>query len=196
MSHSTDIKTLARWMCADFSNQEQAFENPPFYAHIRVCIRPLPLAVFPEPSLFLEQAYDFMLNRPYRLRVLKLNVVEERIELENYKVKEEETFLGASRDLEKLKKLTPDHIELMQGCDMFVDWTGNSFKGTVKPGKNCRVVRNGKETYLENSFEVDEHQLISLDRGLDLETNELVWGSVAGAFQFVRRQSFADEVTF
>ncbi|MEA5532689.1 chromophore lyase CpcT/CpeT [Crocosphaera sp. XPORK-15E] len=196
MSHPTDLKTLARWMCADFSNQAQAFENPPFYAHIRVCIRPLPLANFPEPSLFLEQAYDFMLNRPYRLRVLKLKVIDGRIELENCKVKDEEAFLGASRDLEKLKKLTPDYIEVMQGCDMFVDWTGNSFKGVVKPGRNCRVVRNEKETYLENSFEVDENKLISLDRGFDLETNELVWGSIAGAFQFVRWASFADEVEF
>lgn len=196
MSHATDIKTLARWMCADFSNQQQAFDNPPFYAHIRVCIRPLPLTIFPEPSLFLEQAYDFMLNRPYRLRVLKLNVVNERIELANYKVKDEERFLGASRDLDKLQKLTPDQTELMQGCDMFVDWTGKSFQGTVKPGKNCRVIRNGKETYLENSFEVDEHQLISLDRGFDPQTHELVWGSVAGAFHFVRWNSFADEVNF
>ncbi|MGB5769251.1 MAG: chromophore lyase CpcT/CpeT [Crocosphaera sp.] len=196
MSHPTDIKALARWMCADFSNQEQAFENPPFYAHIRVCIRPLPLDNFPKPSLFLEQAYDFMLNRPYRVRVLKLNIVAQRIELENYKLKDDEAFLGASRDLEKLKKITPDNIELMQGCDMFVDWTGSSFKGVVKPGKNCRVVRNGKETYLENSFEVNDHQLISLDRGYDPMTNELVWGSVAGAFHFNRRQSFADEVEF
>ena len=75
MTHSTDIHTLARWMSADFSNQAQAFENPPFYAHIRVAIRPLPLAQFPEPMLFLEQAYDFLLNQPYRLRVLKLNLV-------------------------------------------------------------------------------------------------------------------------
>ena len=196
MSHATDIKTLARWMCSDFSNQEQAFENPPLYAHIRVCIRPLPLANFPEPSVFLEQAYDFMLNRPYRIRVLKLNIINERIELENYKLKEDELFLGASRDLEKLTKLTPDHIELMEGCDMFVDWTGSSFKGVVKPGKNCRVVRNGKESYLENSFEVDEQKLISLDRGYDPVTNELLWGSIAGAFHFKRRQSFASEVEF
>jgi len=70
VTHSTDIATLARWMAADFSNQEQAFENPPFYAHIRVCIRPLPPARFPEPTLFLEQAYDFALNQPYRLRAL------------------------------------------------------------------------------------------------------------------------------
>ena len=196
MSHATDIKALAGWMCADFSNQEQAFENPPFYAHIRVCIRPLPLEKFPEPSLFLEQAYDYALDQPYRVRVLKLKIVEERIELENYKLKEKEAFLGAARDREKLIKITPDDIELMQGCDMLIDWTGNSFKGLVKPGKNCRVVRNGKETYLDNSFEIDDHQLISLDRGYDPVTNELVWGSVAGAFHFKRRQSFANEVEF
>ncbi|MGL4502877.1 MAG: CpcT/CpeT family chromophore lyase, partial [Planktothrix sp.] len=42
MTHSTDILKLAKLMAADFSNQAQAFENPPFFAHIRVCIRPLP----------------------------------------------------------------------------------------------------------------------------------------------------------
>ena len=41
MTHSTDIVTLARWMAADFSNQAQVFENPAFFAHIRVCMRPL-----------------------------------------------------------------------------------------------------------------------------------------------------------
>ncbi|MGK7879356.1 MAG: chromophore lyase CpcT/CpeT [Crocosphaera sp.] len=196
MAHATDIKALARWMCADFSNQEQAFENPPFYAHIRVCIRPLPIANFPEPSLFLEQAYDYALNQPYRVRVLRLKIVEGRIELENYKLKEKEAFLGASRDLDKLKKITPDDLELMQGCDMFIDWTGSSFKGVIKPGKNCLVIRQGKETYLDNSFEVDDQKLISLDRGYDPITDELVWGSVAGAFHFKPRQSFADEVEF
>ncbi len=196
MSHATDIKALASWMCADFSNQEQAFENPPFYAHIRVCIRPLPLENFPEPSLFLEQAYDYALHQPYRVRVLKLKIVEEKIELENYKLKDKEAFLGAARDPEKLIKVTPDDIELMQGCDMLIDWTGNSFKGVVKPGKNCRVIRNGKETYLDNSFEINDYQLISLDRGYDPVTNELVWGSIAGAFHFKPRQSFANEVHF
>jgi hypothetical protein len=84
----------------------------------------------------------------------------------------------------------------MQGCDMIVEWTGRSFKGEVQPGKQCRIIRNGKETYLENSFEVSETGLVSLDRGYDPETNERVWGSVAGAFEFVRWDSFADEVLF
>jgi len=196
MSHATDLRTLARWMSADFSNQAQAFANPPFYAHIRVAIRPLSVEKFGGPMMFLEQAYDFMLQRPYRLRVLKLKVVDSHIEIENFKVNSQELFYGAARDLGKLNQLTPDHLEPMNGCDMIVDWTGTSFKGEVQPGKQCRIIRDGKETYLENSFEVSEAGLISLDRGYDPETHERVWGSVAGAFEFVRWGNFADEVLF
>lgn len=194
MTHSLDIKTLAQWMAADFSNQEQAFENPPFFAHIRVCMRPLPNELLGGTSLFLEQAYDFMLNQPYRLRILKFNIVEDQIELENYKVKEQELFFGASRDSDLLQKLTPEMIEKMPGCDMTVEWTGQSFHGQIKPGKACIVERKGKITYLDNSFEIDGSQLISYDRGRDPETDELVWGSIAGPFNFKPIKSFADEV--
>ncbi|HEY9602914.1 MAG TPA: chromophore lyase CpcT/CpeT [Allocoleopsis sp.] len=194
MTHSTDIKTLAQWMAADFSNQEQAFENPPMYAHIRVCMRPLPLSLLDGVSFFVEQAYDYMLNNPYRVRVLKLTQSGDRIEIENYTVKDENKFFGASRNPERLQTLQLDQLEKLPGCNMIVEWTGHSFKGHVEPGKACMVVRKGKETYLDSSFEIDQDKFISLDRGRDPETDEHVWGSVAGPFYFVRWASFADEV--
>ncbi len=189
-----DITTLARWMAADFSNQAQAFENPPFFAHIRVCMRPLPVELLSGVSLFVEQAYDYMLNDPYRVRVLKLVNAGDLIEIENYTVKSEENFYGASRDLPRLHTLTKDCLEKLPGCNMIVEWSGNSFKGKVEPGKGCIVFRKGQKTYLDSEFEIDEQKFISLDRGRDLDTNEHIWGSVAGPFYFVRRQTFADEV--
>ncbi len=194
MTHSTDISTLARWMAADFSNQEQAFDNPPLYAHIRVCMRPLPLELLSGVSLFLEQAYDYALNQPYRLRVLKLVTVGDRIHIENYTVKQEEKFYGASRNLQQLATLNTNDVDKMSGCDMIVEWTGNSFKGRVEPGKGCIVVRKGQKTYLDNEFEISEEAFLSLDRGRDIETDEHLWGSIAGPFRFVRWNSFADEV--
>jgi hypothetical protein len=194
MTHSTDIKTLARWLAADFSNHEQAYANPPFFAHIRVCIRPLPPEILDGTSLFLEQAYQYALNTPYRLRVFKLEIVEDRIELYHYSVKDKEKYYGASRDLDRLQTLSVEQLEPMPGCDMDVIWTGKSFQGKIKPGKGCIVVRNDRETYLDNSFDVSEDKLISFDRGLDPITDEQVWGSVAGPFEFERRTSFADEV--
>ena len=77
---------------------------------------------------------------------------------------------------------------------MRVEWTGHSFKGHVEPGKGCMVVRNGKTTYLDSEFEIDDEKFISLDRGCDPATDEHVWGSVAGPFNFTRWASFADEV--
>ena len=194
MTHSKDIATLARWMAADFSNQEQAYENPPFFAHIRVCIRPLPLDLLSGVSLFLEQAYDFALNQPYRMRVMKLIPTEENIVIKHYTLKDEKLFHGASRQPERLNKLTIEDLKDMPGCNMIVEWTGKSFKGRVEPGKACVVVRNEKTTYLDNEFEIDAEDFFSLDRGRDVETDERVWGSVAGPFHFVRKQSFASEV--
>jgi CpeT/CpcT family (DUF1001) len=194
MTHSTDIATLARWMASDFSNQAQAFENPPFFAHIRVCMRPLPLELMGGVSLFLEQAYDYELNHPYRMRILKLVAKDNGIIIENYTVKNEETYYGSSRETTRLQALTIDQIEKMPGCDMIVRWTGHSFKGIVEPGKACMVNRKGQQTYLDNEFEITENTFSSLDRGRDPVTDELVWGSVAGPFEFARRASFADEV--
>ena len=194
MTHSTDIPTLVSWMAGDFSNQAQAFENPPFFAHIRVCMRPLPYELMDGVGLFLEQAYDFMLHNPYRLRVLKFVIVNDKIEIEHYTIEPEAKFHGAARNPELLQQLTRDQIIKMSGCTMITEWTGSTFKGYVEPGKGCKVFRNGKDTYLDNSFEISPQQLISLDRGLDMETDERVWGSIAGPFEFTQTVSFADEV--
>lgn len=194
MTHSTDITTLARWMAADFSNQAQAFENPPFFAHIRVCMRPLPYALLEGVSFFVEQAYDYMLNDPYRVRVLKLINIGNGIAIENYTVNQEQAFYGAARDLQRLGKLTSSDLSKLPGCNMNVTWTGESFRGKVEPGKGCIVFRKGQKTYLDSEFEIDADKFISLDRGRDLDNDNHVWGSVAGPFYFVRKQSFADEV--
>ena len=120
MTHSTDIATLARWMASDFSNQQQAFDNPPLYAHIRVCMRPLPYSVLDGVSLYLEQAYDFMLTQPYRARVLRLINAGDRIEIENYIIKDVESLYGAARDRSMLENLTRDRVDFMPCCNMHV----------------------------------------------------------------------------
>ncbi|KPQ37782.1 MAG: CpeT/CpcT family (DUF1001) [Phormidesmis priestleyi Ana] len=194
MAYSTDVVKLTKWMAADFSNQPQAFENPPFFAHIKVCMRPLPKGFQSGISLYLEQAYDYQLHLPYRVRVLHFIQRENDVLLENYKVKNEETFRGAARDRQKLLTLTPNDLETMDGCDILVNWTGDSFVGKVEPGKKCMVVRNGLNTYLDNEFIVTADHMTSYDRGRDPETDELLWGSVAGPFEFEKVSRFEHEI--
>ncbi|ABW32426.1 chromophore lyase CpcT/CpeT [Acaryochloris marina] len=194
MTHSTDSYTLAKWLAAEFSNQAQAIENPPLYAHIQVSIRPLPRKLLTGYCLYLEQAYAFMLKKPYRTRVIHILEHKDSILIENYELHKKELFLGGTRDPLILNKISTEHLIKKEGCDMNVEWTGHSFVGTVVPGKSCKVVRNGKTTYLDNSFEVDQNKFISIDRGRDPETDELIWGSIAGPFHFSRIKSFENEL--
>jgi len=59
-TNPSDVYTLAQWLAGDHSNWEQAIDNPPFFAHIRVGIRALPNPITDDGVwLFLEQAYDY-----------------------------------------------------------------------------------------------------------------------------------------
>ncbi len=157
-------------------------------------MRPLPLDLLSGVSLLVEQAYDYMLNEPYRIRVLKLVEQNNRIAIENYVLKDEKPFYGASRNVSRLQTLNVDNLEKLPGCNVLVEWTGQGFKGYVEPGKACIVVRKGKTTYLDSEFEINDEKFISWDRGRDPETDEHIWGSFAGPFHFVRQASFAEEV--
>ena len=183
-------------MAGEFSNFDQALANSALFAYIKVCMRPMPQDFFDGYGLFLEQAYNSALDQPYRLRAFHIKPVDDHLELVHYKPKKEiqEKFFGASRNLDILKTITMADLEPMPGCDMVVTWENNSFQGVVQEGRGCKVFRNNKESYLDNRFEITEKNLISIDRGRDPVTDEIVWGSLAGAFEFKKIKSFAAEV--
>jgi hypothetical protein len=197
-TNSSDLAILATWMAGEFSNWEQAIANPPLFAHIRVCIRPLPTLVVDRLIgedrglwLYSEQAYDFEIHRPYRTAVLQLLHKGDRIEFVNYKLVDPPAYFGASRNPAKLDALQHQDLERQDGCNMLLYRTEhNTFKGAVEPGKKCCVVRKNQSTYLDSEFEIGENTLISRERGRDPETDEHVWGSIAGAFQFQKKTCF------
>ena len=51
-----------KMLSGSFSNQQQAFDNPPLYAHILVRFRPAPQLA--PGSLLLEQVYTIAPNSP------------------------------------------------------------------------------------------------------------------------------------
>ncbi|AFY70954.1 protein of unknown function DUF1001 [Thalassoporum mexicanum PCC 7367] len=191
-----DILTFAQWMTGDYSNWDQAIANPPLFAHIRVCIRPLPNQLSDHGIwLYSEQAYDFQIDRPYRIAVLHLVLAADRIEIENHKLNDEESFYGAARQPERLAAITAASVVKLPGCNILVDRTPTgSFVGKIEPGKKCNVHRKNQDTYLVHEFELNQTNLTTLDRGYDPETDERVWGTIAGPFEFVKQASFADEV--
>lgn len=190
----SDIITLASWMAGDFSNQKQAFANPTLYAHIHVYFRPLPDEFFSGIGFYSEQVYDYDLWKPYRQGVHRFVEQGDQIYIENYSLKDPILYAGAARDLDILHSITPENIERRYHCSMIFKRDGERFLGSVEPGNKCLINRNGCQTYLVSEVELTAHTWVSLDRGMDVKTNQQVWGSEAGALRFEKQTSFADEL--
>ncbi len=193
MSHSTDIVTLARWMAADFSNQAQAFENPPFFAHIRVCMRPLPVEVLDGISLYLEQAYDIELHVPYRVRVLKLVPVGDRIDIENYAIENEEQFYGAARDPQRLQEIKKAQLTLLPGCSIYYAVDGQQLQRVCRTRKRLHGVKKGQKNLSRQRIR-DRWRQIYQPRSRTRPRNRRPRLGSRGPFEFTRRASFADEI--
>ncbi|BAY65358.1 CpeT protein [Calothrix brevissima NIES-22] len=191
---SNDLITLARWMAGDFSNYQQAYENPKDYAHIHVFFRPLAWEFFSGIGLYSEQVYDYDLWRPYRQGVHRLVDSGDQIYIENYSLKNPLLYAGAARELSILKTITPDCIERRYHCSMIFQREGDRFIGGVEPGNLCLIEKNGCQTYLHSYVEITQSTWVSLDRGLDVNTHEQIWGSTFGPLRFEKRESFADEI--
>jgi CpeT protein len=137
--------------------------------------------------------YDYDLWSPYRQGVHRLVDQGDRIYIENFSLKNAMFFAGSGRDLSILRTITPDAIERRYNCSMVFKRDGDRFIGNVE-GNQCLIEKNGCQTYLDSYVEVTETTWISLDKGLDVNTHQQVWGSTTGALKFDKKESFANEV--
>ncbi len=183
---------LVRLLSAGFSNQEQAFENPPLYAHILVKFRPLPQL---EPgSLLLEQSYAINPAAPYRIRVLRAERQHEQLVIHNQALADDQRFWGAVEDDERRAQIQTSDLLPLDGCAYVVREQGDGFVGEVEPGCRCLVERKGSTTYLVSRLELNPRGMRTIDTGHDPRTHEQVWGSLAGPFEFERTHDYSSEI--
>jgi CpeT protein len=190
----SDSLLLAQWMAGDFSNHKQAAAEPQHYAHIRIFFRPLPFEFFNAIGFYSEQVYDYDLWSPYRQGVHKLVDRGEDSYIENYSLKDATLYAGAAREPDILKTITHDCLERRCNCSMIFHREGDMFRGQVEPGNQCFVERNGSKTYLISDVEITQNTWVSLDKGMDINTHEKLWGSAFGMLRFEKVASFADEI--
>jgi len=183
---------LLRQLCGSFSNQTQAFENPPLFAHILVTTRPLPQLM--PGSLLLEQAYALTPSTPYRIRVLRPELRDGQLIIHNLALLGEKRFWGASEDASLRERIRQDDLTPLPGCNYWVREQGEGFVGEVEPGCRCLVERKGQPAYLVSHFELSPERMRTIDRGHHPETHEQLWGALAGPFEFERVQDHSAEI--
>lgn len=188
----SSLERLVRMLSGGFSNQDQAFENPPLYAHILVKVRPLPQLA--PGSLLLDQSYAINPAAPYRLRVLRAEQQGAELRITNQAIADEQRFWGAVDDSAKRALITAADLKPLEGCAYVVRETSDGFIGEVEPGCRCMVERKGALSYLVSSFELSGRGMCTIDRGHDPATHEQLWGSLAGPFEFERTDDYSHEL--
>ena len=189
---SNSLGRLVRMLSAGFSNQQQAFENPPLFAHILVKFRPLPQLA--PGSLLLEQSYAINPVAPYRIRVLRAERQGDGLIIHNHALHNAERFWGAVEDADKRAAITPDDLQILEGCTYLVREQGEGFSGEVEPGCRCLVERKGSTAYLVSTFSLSPGRMETIDRGHDPTTHEQLWGALAGCFEFSKTHDYSNEI--
>ena len=184
---------LLRLLCGGYSNEQQAFENPPLYAHILIKYRPISQL---EPgSLLLEQSYAIAPDQPYRMRVIRPWLCPQRgLIVSNFSIHENQRFLGAMDDPVLRSQITAADLSALEGCTYLVQEENGMFKGTVEPGCRCIVQRDGQDSYLWSEFILSEAGMQTIDRGFHPVTHKHLWGSIAGPFRFNRFEDWSNEL--
>lgn len=145
-----------------FDNQRQAFHMPREFALIEVVHKKI---------------------ADYRFKVTQKYIIDQDPYREAYiEVTEEEgkIVLKSTKDEEGTNYLT--------GCDVIFDYNPETDEFHGKNACNeCYVEKSGKNTYLVTEAYLTEGSYSVVDMGMDPETNEQVWGSYHGLFQFDRK---------
>ena len=188
------LARLVRMLSAGFSNQHQAFENPPLFAHILVKFRPLPQLA--PGSLLLEQSYAINPVAPYRIRVLRPERRDGQLVIHNHALHDDQRFWGAVEDAERRAAIQEHDLRLLEGCTYVVREEGEGFVGEVEPGCRCLVERKGSVTYLVSRLELSPKGMRTIDTGHDPNSHKQVWGSLAGPFVFERTNDYSEEIPY
>ena len=192
--------TLAQYMSGEFENSQQAFNDPIWYVHLRLWLRPVP-QLFSQDSvtLFAEQANIVNPDQLYRSRLLRLKQIEEeKIVIEHYKFLDILEVQGASREPQRLAAISTKQIELLPTCSLVVNITngveGYNFSAFPTDDTPCSFSYQGKSYQVSLGYQVNAKELKTYDKGIDPETGRGIWGALMGPYCYRKCQDFSQEI--
>ena len=177
----------------EWSNKFQSQNFPALWAHIHVCYRPLPYDLLGMDSFYIESAFDYMLDKPYKTAVMGLTKKDHLIEAKNFRIIKPEEYWFCSYDDSVLKTLNKNRlIETPSICSTIFEYKKEEdiFIGITKPGKKCIINVDNKKTYLDSRITLSKNEYTSWDIGRDIENDIQVWGATSGPFCFSKIKSF------
>jgi hypothetical protein len=188
MNVSFAVTTLANYLAGEFDNQPQAMAEPIWYVHLRLWLRPVPHLWDDSLTLFAEQANIVNLDQPYRPRLWRLRENPD-LQVEHYMFKDIRAFQGAGSQPSKLENLTPSQVEFLPGCTLRVKTSQPSldnyhFEAFPQSEQPCCFKYEGSSYQVSLGFTVNQQELCTYDKGIDINTGKAIWGAILGPYRF------------
>jgi CpeT protein len=146
-----------------FNNKQQAFSHPTKFAMIEL----LHIAYSKYKFRCTQRYYSD--KREYRNTIISVYEQDSQILVKNFKEENRET----------------GELTYLSGCDILFERIGDEFHGK-NLCKECFVTWSEKETYLQTQSILGNGYYHVIDKGYDINTDEHIWGSFHGQFQFVK----------
>lgn len=178
------LAKLAASMTGSFSSRAHAEADPEFRA-VRLTMTPIWAERTDGPWLYVEQALESSLGRPYRQRVYHLlREGRRRFESVVFSLPEEERFVGAGQKPGTFDGIGPERLVRREGCVVHLRQLADGTYSGGTRGNECRSDLRGA-SYATSEVEISESELRSWDRGFDAEGKQ-VWGATKGPYVFKR----------
>jgi hypothetical protein len=157
------IDKFCEYFEGTFENKMQAMSYPTKFAMIELLHIP-----YGERKFRCIQRY-YVDKKEYRNTIISVSQQDSIILVKNYKEEIPET----------------GQLTYLEGCDILFESIGDEFHGK-NLCKTCYVNWSGKETYLQTQSILGNNYYHVIDKGYDINTDEHIWGSFNGQFQFVK----------
>lgn len=152
------IDKFCEYLEGTFENKMQAMSYPTRFAMIELVHTKIDTNKF---SVIQRYYID---KQAYRKSIIEVISQDNNILIKNYK---------------------EEGLTYLPGCDIIFELVGEAFHGK-NLCKECFVTWSGKETYLQTESILGNGYYHVIDKGYDINTDEHIWGSFHGSFQFVK----------
>ena len=181
-----DLATLSQWMQGAFNSQKQAEVDKDFF-NIHLYMKQAWKQQNDGIWLYVEQAAEGYLDKPYRQRVYHLTQLPDgRFSSKVYSFDNALSYAGDWKKKSPLETMTPADLKLREGCAVFLRWDekNQSYSGETDANKCSSKLRGA--TYATSKVIVFEDRIESWDQGFDAADKQ-VWGAIKSGYVFDRQ---------
>lgn len=185
LGYSNPVDVLANRLLKTYDSSAQSLYEPDYFdvtlKHCEVDVTNVPDSESNSRFFLLEQAISTYIDRPYRVRLVKIkyDALSDTYLSMNFEPENPGKYAGVCRSGKKMT-LAYSNFESPK-CIVSMKKVGNDFIGGTPDG-GCISTHNGASSFT-SEVKITENSINSWDRGFDASGNQ-VWGARKGPYKF------------